>query len=151
MKKLSIKSNFLLYLIILILIIIIVIMKVFPKNNLNINSEGINIQEIIDNKETKLIYVYSSNEKRCKYCSKVTSYLEQYNLSYLSINIEDISKEDYHQFLNTLEIDEDIFGYPALIYIKAGEMFANIINIDNVEVVEQFISDYDLNLLYEEE
>jgi glutaredoxin len=148
----SIKNNLLLYLIILILIIIIVIMKFFPKHNLNINSEGeINIQEIIENKETKLIYVYSSNEKNCKYCSKVTSHLEQYNLSYLPINIEDISKEDYHQFLNTLEIDEDIFGYPALIYIKTGEMFANIINIDNVEVVEQFISDYDLNLLYEEE
>lgn len=137
-----------LYCIILILIIIIVVMYLSSiKTEKSVVTDNINISEILEKKETKLIYVYSNKDNKCKYCNTVSKYLNDNEISYLSYNIENVTKDNYNDLLKKLGIDRGVFGYPALIYIKDGEMFANIINIDNDEVLENFINDYDLKFL----
>ncbi len=151
LKNILKKINFhtmILYIIIFVLTILIVVMYLTTiKTEQSVITDNININEILEKKETKLIYVYSNKSNKCNYCNEVSKYLNDNNISYLSYNIENVTKDNYNEFLKYLKIDKKVFGYPALIYIKEGEMFANIINIDNKEVLENFISDYELKFL----
>lgn len=132
--------------VILILIIIIMILS-SSKENLIRNNDNINIKQIISQKSTKIIYVYSSDNKKCKFCSKTTKFLNHNQISYLSYDVEQVTKDNYQGLLKTLKIDSKLFGYPSLIYIKDGEMFANLIHIDNTETLKKFIIEYDLKLI----
>ena len=148
----KIRENMTLYIIslnviILILIGIIIMNLSSTKAVLIQNNDNIDIKEIISKKETKIIYVYSSDSKKCKYCSKTTKFLKDNQISYLSYDIEQVTKDNYQELLSSLKIDSKLFGYPSLIYIKEGEMFGNIIHIDDIEVLKKFINEYDLKLL----
>lgn len=101
------------------------------------------IDSIINNKEDGIIYYYNSNSNK-KINKEIKKYLDELKINYYAYDDVDVNKEDYVSFLSKLNIDKDIFGVPAIIYIRDGEMYANIINIDNKEVVKQFIDDYDL-------
>ena len=105
---------------------------------------NINVQKWLEEKENKVIYVYSSNNRKCKFCSEVSKYLRKSNVEYVSYDVEKVSSSDYDQFLKKLDIDKSLFNYPALIYLRDGKMYANIINIDKIEVLKQFINDYRL-------
>ncbi len=46
--------------------------------------------------------------------------------------------------LTTLSINPPDFNYPAVIYIKDGSMYSNIININDTKTVDTFIREYQL-------
>lgn len=149
----KIRENMTLYvislnIIIVLLIGIIIVMNLSSTRALLIqDNDNIDIKEIISKKETKIIYVYSSDSKKCKYCSKVGQFLKNNKISYLSYDIEQVTKDNYQELLSSLKIDNKLFGYPSLIYIKEGEMFANIIHIDSIDTLRKFIIEYDLKLI----
>lgn len=130
--------------VVLVAIIVVMFLSIInTKTNIKLD-DNINVQKWLDEKETKVIYVYSSNNKKCKFCLNVSKYLRKSNIEYVSYDVENFSSSDYVQFLKQLNIDSSLFDYPALIYLKDGKMYANIINIDKIEVLKQFIDDYRL-------
>lgn len=88
--------------------------------------------------------VFVENSKDCKKCSDVKKYLDDNKIKYATYNINNYSKEEYKKFLKDLNINPDDFGYPAVILIKEGIMYANVINITDIKSVEQFSKDYKL-------
>lgn len=102
------------------------------------------VNEIIADKKTQVIYVENSNSNECKNCAKIKKYLEGKSLNYEVYDVNKNGNSDYKRLLDNLNINEDVFNYPAVIYIKDGNMYANIINIDDTKVVDQFIKDYNL-------
>ena len=46
--------------------------------------------------------------------------------------------------LKTVEINPDDFGYPGVIYIKEGRLYADVINLEDTKPVKNFIKTYDL-------
>lgn len=149
----KLKANINLYIIglnvvIVVLIMIIISMNLSSKKTTLIqDNDNINIKEIINKKETKVIYIYSSDNNKCRYCSTTTNFLNNNEITYLSYDIEQVTKDNYKDLLTSLNIDSKLFGYPSLIYIKEGKMFANIIHIDNIDILKKFIGDYDLKFI----
>lgn len=134
----------------LAIILIIICILSFTTNNFSFISSDDNtyinndrMEEIAKNKEEIIIYVYNSKSSN-KYNSKIKKYLDSNEIKYEIYNVNVATKNEYKKFLKLLDIDYDLFGYPSLIYIKDGVMFANIINISDTKVVDTFIKDYDL-------
>ena len=95
----------------------------------------------MDNKENILVYYYNDD----KISMSIKYYLDQNNIDYYGYDKSTSSDKDYQEFLNILNIDPDLFGMPAVIYIRDGEMFSNIINITEVKTVEHFVKEYNLS------
>ena len=114
------------------------------KNFFSTSFSNKDLEGIITDKKTQVIYVESSDSKKCKSCSKIKKYLDDKKINYMTYDVNKVSEAEYNKFLSTLNIDKELFGYPAVIYIKDGVMFSNIINIDSTTVVDQFIKDYNL-------
>lgn len=129
-------------LVLIILITILAFTNRVDKEDKNTTTYN-NINTMIKDKDTFLIYYYNSRSKN-KYNKEIKEYLDKEKINYLNYNSVLISRNEYTEFLKLLKIDKTIFGEPALIYIKNGKMYANIINIDNIKTVESFIKNYDL-------
>ena len=104
------------------------------------------IKSMIDNKDTFLIYYYNSKSKN-KYNKEIKKYLDELGIRYFNYNDALINKEEYNNFIKLLNIDKEVFGIPSLIYINNGMVYANIINIDNKDIVDKFINNYDLYIV----
>lgn len=102
------------------------------------------VNEIIADRKTQVIYVMNSDSKKCEDCAKIKKYLEDKSLNYEIYDVKKTGNSDYKRLLENLNIDDEVFNYPAIIYIKDGNMYANIINIEDTKVVDQFIKDYNL-------
>lgn len=102
------------------------------------------INQLIADKKTQVIYVENSDSKKCKDCAKIKKHLDSKSLSYEVYDVKKTGNGDYKRLLENLNIDAEVFNYPAIIYIKDGNMYANIININDTKVVDQFIKDYNL-------
>ena len=68
-------------------------------------------------------------------------------IKYISYDVKNYSKDKYEKLLITLGINPSDFGYPAVIYVKDGMMYSNIINISDTKTVETFIKNYELQKL----
>ena len=101
------------------------------------------IATMIEDKDTFLIYYYNSRSKN-KNNEDTKKYLDELGIKYFNYNDVLVSRKEYKNFLKLVNIDKSVFGMPSLIYIRDGKMYANIINIDNKEVVKQFVDNYDL-------
>ena len=121
---------------ILIVILVVSLILKFVENNSK--------NDILKSKESKIVYIENSDEKKCKKCSEVKKYLDDQKIDYVLYDSKKYSEDDYNKLLQTLSINASDFNYPAVIYIRDGIMFSNIINIDQTKVVEQFLKDYDL-------
>ncbi len=115
-----------------------------PENVKIVKEKNIGIGDIVNKKQTTLIYVENTNDKKCTNCSKIKKYLNSKKINYILYDVKSQGNSNYNRLLEILNIDKDIFNYPALIYMQDGVMFANIINIDDTKIVDQFIEDYDL-------
>ena len=128
----------------IVLISLMVTIITFMSNN---NEEStITYDEIVSkmkNKDKFLIYYYNSRNTN-KYDKSIKKHLDDNGIKYYSYNDVYIDEEEYNKLLELLDIDKDLFGLPALIYIEDGIMFGNIINIDSNKVVDTFIKDYNL-------
>ena len=86
----------------------------------------------------------NSDSKKCKDCAKIEKHLDGKSLNYEVYDVKKVGDSSYKKFLDNLNIDSEVFNYPAVIYIKDGSMYANIININDTKVVDQFVKDYNL-------
>ncbi len=133
---------------IVILSIIIVILGILLIISYHKKSYGSSINydkmvSYIENKDSFLLYYYNSKSSN-KNNRKIKKYLDKEGIRYYIYNDINVDKDEYNKFLALINIDKELFGVPALIYYKNGEMYGNLINIDGSEVVEKFINDYDL-------
>ena len=136
------KENKKMIIFIVILGITIVLVKLlFGSSN---KTTRLDIDSIIKNKKTMLIYVGSKDSKKCSKCSEVINYLDKENIKYSKYIIEDYSKDDYNNMLKSFNINSKDFGYPAIIYIKEGKLYSNLINIPNTKLIDNYIKDYNL-------
>lgn len=104
----------------------------------------IDVASIVSKAETKIIYVGSSDSKKCKACNKVEKYLDEEKINYVTYDVEDYTEEEYKEMLRTIEINPDDFGYPAVIYIREGRLYSNVINLTDTKPVKEFIKTYEL-------
>lgn len=135
MKK---KREFLIIgIIILLLIVILVVMKL--ANNRNI--KDISIEEIIKSNKTEIVYVENSDKKKCEKCKEIKKYLDKNNIEYVLYDVNKHKKPEYEKMLQSLSINSSDFNYPAIIYIKDGSLYSDIININNTKVIDTFLKD----------
>lgn len=138
MKKKDKKGIYIMLILILIVIVLIcLVTKETTKKS--INSETV---RSLLNSDNDSVIVFTSND--CKYCSETIRYLEKNKINYNLYNMSKNSKSDFNKALDYLGIDRNVFGEPAIIYIKDKMMFANIININDDKVIETFVKDYNL-------
>ncbi len=102
------------------------------------------ISDILKKKETKVIFVGSSDTKKCKKCKEVKDYLSKQGIEYIDYDVENYSESEYKKMLESIEINPSDFGYPGVIYIRDGRLYSNVINIHDIKSVETFIKDYEL-------
>jgi hypothetical protein len=129
--------------VLLLFAIILVYIKNNTFNNIVIEANFKKIEELIDNKENFIIYYYNSKSSN-RYNKKVKKILNQKDINYYIYNDKKVTKEEYNNFLNLLGIDEKLFSTPSLIYIRDGNMYSNLININNINSLNRYIEDYDL-------
>lgn len=130
--------------ILLILIIMFIIINHYRDYKSNKNTIEYNkIEKLVNDKDTLLIYYYNSKSSN-KNNKKIKKYLDELGIRYYNYNDIYIDRLEYDKFTKLVKIDKNLLNMPALIYIKDGIMYGNIINIDNKDVVLKFIEDYDL-------
>lgn len=116
-------------------LVVIILLCIFVFNGDRLSaSEKINATLI--NKEDMILYIGSSKE--CSYCKNVLKYLDKNKIEYTYYDISENTRSNYKKLLQSLSINESDFGYPAIIYIKEGEQYSNIININNEKVIDEF-------------
>lgn len=129
--------------VVVVLIALIVFLANRSKEQID-EKQKANISEIIERAQTKIIYVESTDEKKCSKCKDIKKYLDDNNINYLIYNVEDHSNKEYIEALKKLEINPSDFGYPAVIYVKEGRLYSNVINIKETSSLEKFIKTYEL-------
>lgn len=127
-----------------ILVVLIIIFIIFNVNGSNVSNGD--IEKIIENEKDLVLYIYNSDSNN-EYNSKILSLLDKNNINYNGYNISKVQEDEYIELLNILNIDSKYFDYPAIIYVKEGNVYADISNIDDASIVEKFIEDYDLKEL----
>lgn len=132
----------LLVVILLVVAAIFLVLKFIGNTSQKVDSA--NIETIMKNGETKIIYVMSSDKSKAKKSDEIKKYLDSKNVNYVTYDVSKYSKKDYQKMLQDLSINPSDFGYPAVIYIKDGKLYSNIINLESTKVVDTFIKDYDL-------
>ncbi len=88
----------------------------------------------------KTFFVLLTNSKDCSECDDYLKKIDKLDVVYYNY---DLSKEsDYTDILKRIGLSENVVELPGIIYIKNGEMVANIMGIDDDEVFEEFIKRY---------
>lgn len=123
---------------------IIVTRTVSNRNDNTITYSG--VENIIKSEDTAIIYYYNSASSNSNN-KKIKSYLNKNKIRYYLYNDKNVDKKEYNKLLKLLEIDKKLFGCPSIIYIRNGEMYGNLININDIDVVEKFIEIYDLHIV----
>ena len=120
-------------------VIVILMAGLLVFKNLNrydsISYDGVN--DILDKKEEVVIYYYTG-EKNKDIVKNLSKIKVKYYIYY------DKDKKEYDKFLGLLNIDKNMFKDPAIIYIKDGRMYANMIGVDDASVIKTFAKGYDL-------
>lgn len=131
-------------LIIAILIVMLVCYLVINFIGEKSNSPKSSVNTIISNSETAVLYVWNSDTKKCKDCKEIKKHLDKKKINYIDYDVKNYSKSKYEKMLTTLSINPPDFNYPAVIYVKDGAMYSNIINISDTKTVDTFIKEYKL-------
>ena len=127
------------------LVFVIVVVGMLIGNTYSIG-DNISIEEInsiINNKENSVIYILNSKSNNMNN-TNILNYLNDNGINFSVYDVSKVDRDEYNTFLSIFDIDNKLFNVPAIIYIREGIMFANIINIDDVRIVETFVNDYDL-------
>ncbi len=81
--------------------------------------------------------------KECDNCKLVSSILKDYDVEFVKLNSS--SNKNYEEIMKMIKLENKREEFPVLIYIKDGEMQANLFSIDSKEKVEDFIEFHGLN------
>lgn len=133
--------------VLIILVLCVVAVILFINNKKNDMVKNSDIENIIKEGKTAIIYVENSDSKKCEKCSDIKKYLNEEKINYEIYDVNKNTSKEYKKMLQTLTINPSDFNYPAVIYIKEGRIYSNIINVNDTKIVKQFIKDYDLTLV----
>ena len=131
----------------IILVLSVVAVILFINNKKNDMVKNSDIENIIKEGKTAIIYVENSDSKKCEKCSDIKKYLNEEKINYEIYDVNKNTSKEYKKMLQTLTVNPSDFNYPAVIYIKEGRIYSNIINVNDTKIVKQFIKDYDLTLV----
>ena len=136
------KKIFILVVAILVVLLLVYLIMNFLGNNKTATTED--LDKIVKDAQTTVLYVWNSDAKKCSNCKTIKKHLDKQKIDYMSYDVKNYSDKKYEKFLTSLTINPPDFNYPAIIYIKDGVMYSNIINIDNTKAVDTFIKEYKL-------
>lgn len=94
----------------------------------------------INDDETFTILVTA---KSCDNCKLVSNILKNYDVEFVKLNSS--TNKSYEEIMKKFKLENKREEYPILIYVKDGEMQANLFSIDTKEKVEDFIEFHGLN------
>lgn len=143
-KKNNDNKQIMVLLVVILLVVAAIFLALKFMGNTSKKVDSANIETIMKNGETKIVFVMSSDKSNEKKSNKIKDYLDSKNINYVTYDVSKYSKKDYQNMLQDLSINPSDFGYPAVIYIKDGKLYSNVINLDDTKVVDTFIKDYDL-------
>lgn len=103
-----------------------------------------NIEELVSQNEEAVIFVENSDSKRCKNCKKIKKYLNKSKIEYVLYDKGIRTNDEYIKMLQSLSINPGNFHYPAIIYVKNGKAYADLINIKDPNKIGEFIKKYDI-------
>lgn len=122
---------------ILLILVLVLWFSLTTKDEKIYTSED--IKTILTNGEDAIVYVENSDSKKCSKCKEIKKYLDKNKVDYILYDINKNSEEDYNSLLQSLSINYKDFGIPAVVYIKDGNIYSNIINVKDIDIVENFI------------
>lgn len=128
-------------------VFILIVVSVMILINNKSSEKNVSIDEIIKNSETKILYVENSDKKKCEDCKKIKKYLDRKKINYVLYDANKHKKEEYEKMLQSISINPSDFNYPAIIYIKDGSLYSNIINIKDEKVIDKFFQDNNISNL----
>lgn len=128
------------FIIILIIILLGIVIGMLNKKSISYKE----IINVIKNKQTKIVYIGSSDFNKCKACEEVINVLDEYEIKYIKYDVDISSNKEYKKLLKKIGVDNDSFKTPAVIYIKDGKVYSNIDDIPNADTLRDFIREYQL-------
>lgn len=108
------------------------------------NENTTNIRKIISENQEAIIFVENSDSNKCKNCKKIKKYLNKSKTEYVLYDVKKHTNDEYIEMLQSLSIYPSSFHYPAIIYVKNGKNYADLINIKDPNKIEKFIKKYDI-------
>lgn len=93
------------------------------------------------NKDDTFTILVTSND--CDKCKLVNDILKENNVKYSKLNRS--TNKDYDEIMQKLDIENKREEYPILIYVKDGEMQANLFSIETESNVTDFLEFHGLN------
>lgn len=140
-KDFIIRRKYIFIIVLVLLILLVILISISNSGTSTITYKE--IKNMMEEKETFIVYYYNSKSSN-KYNRKIKNLLEDNDINYYLYDDKKVDKEEYNNFTSLLGIDKNLFGTPAIIYIKDGEMYSNLININNIDSYNKYIEDYDL-------
>lgn len=93
------------------------------------------------NKDETFTILVTANS--CDNCNLVKDILKDNNVKFVKLNSS--TNKNYEEIMKKFKLENKREEYPVLIYVKDGEMQANLFSIDTKEKVEDFIEFHGLN------
>ena len=100
----------------------------------NFNNEKSDISKELKEDKSVLIFIESND---CSKCSLINDALKEYGLKYYILNSDRSS--EYEEIITSLDLDKNVVVAPAVIYVQNGEMYSNIVDINNVDELDDFM------------
>ncbi|MCI8346922.1 MAG: hypothetical protein HFJ12_03115 [Bacilli bacterium] len=142
MKWIKNKNERMILVVVSIILIIGTILIIIFSGNRKENIKS--VEEIISQNEESIIFVNNSDSKKCKNCQKIKRYLDKNKMTYVLYDVRKHTNDEYIEMLQSLSINPNSFHYPAIIYVKNGKAYADLINIKDPDKIEKFIKKYDI-------
>ena len=98
--------------IIAVVVVVLIALIIFLANRSKEQMEEkqkANVSEIIEKAQTKVVYVESSDEKKCSKCKDIKKYLDDKNINYLVYDVEDHSNKEYIETLKKLDYKIELY------------------------------------------
>lgn len=143
-KEMDKKKNIIIIVVVVVLVIVLGIIFATRMKSEREEKQKVDFSKIIEKAETKVVFIGSSDKEKCKNCDKMKDYLDSKKINYLVYDVEDYSNKEYIATLKSIEINPPDFGYPAVVYMKDGKLYANVINLSDTSPLEEFIKTYNL-------
>lgn len=143
------KKNIIILIIILVLIasgIVLLFTKEKKNHNEIIQEDNIDYDRVVDivnNEKEAIIYYYDTLSSDTIH-NEIKDYLDNLKIKYYLYDAAKIDNEEYSKILTALDIDSELFGLPAIIYIYNGKVYSNIININDIEIVKHYVEENEL-------
>lgn len=134
------KYNKIVFLIIIVLLLVVMIIPSIKKKNERFKAIDEMIAQIVENEETTMLYINSSECKECNFqVSQMSLLISEYNLGYYYIDMDGVSnskKKDIYKKLGIKDIT-----IPSIQIYKEGKLEDELKGINSVKTIFDFIKE----------